>query len=160
MDGPNLAGFTSFLRNVAGIDTTVLPDGSVYIVYAFNIAMQIANPEIGLGIGPPPPDDTWSIYELAVYNLGTDRLINFCPDQSGQTFFQTLRGPVASGGYGMNAFSAGVVETAFDQGTGNSLAVPDSLKNLTLMDLQMLKTPYGQQYLAFAQMTGSSWGIS
>ena len=159
MDGPTLAGFVIFIRDVMGISTTFLPDGSPSITYAYNVALMITNPEIGAGIGAPP-GSTWNLYALAVYNLGGDRLINYAPDQPSQTFFKTLRGPIADGGYGLSAFAAGVVQAASDESTSDALAVPDSLKQLTLSDLQNLKTPYGRAYLALAQDTGTLWGMS
>jgi hypothetical protein len=158
-DGPTLAGFNVFVRTVMGINTTVLPVGTPAITYAYNVAIMITNPEIGAGIGVPTGSD-WSIYALAVYNLAGDRLIRFAPDQSNQTYFATLRGPIADGGYGLNSFAAGVVQAASDEATSDSLAVPDALKQLSIMDLQMLKTPWGLQYLAFAQDTGTLWGMS
>jgi hypothetical protein len=82
-------------------------------------------------------------------------LINFATDQSGQTFFATART-----NYGINSFVAGVIGSSADETTSESLVVPEAMKNLTLQNLQNLKTPYGRQYLYFAQAFGTNWGLS
>lgn len=156
---PTLAGFLVFIRSVMGINTTVLPDNSAAITYAYNVALMTVNPQLGLGLCPTPPG-LWNIYAIAVYNLAGDLLINYAPDQEGQTYFATLRGPPPAG-YGIYNFVAGVIESAHDETTGDSVAVPDSLKALTLSDLQRLKTPWGRRYLEIAQDFGPNlWGLS
>jgi hypothetical protein len=40
------------------------------------------------------------------------------------------------------------------------MATPDFVKTLTLANLQQLKTPWGRQYLAYAQSAGPLWGLS
>ena len=87
--------------------------------------------------------------------MEVDRLIGMAPDQTGQTFFADARN-----GYGLNSFVAGVVSASGDESTNQSLAVPDALSNLTLMDMGMIKTPFGRAYLEFAQMLGTNWGLS
>ena len=143
------------------VPTSALPDGSSAITYAFNVAMMTVNPLLGLGIcWPQPPGPQWSIYAIAVYNLGGDLLINFAPDTPPSTYFATLRGPIALKGFGETAFVAGVVESAADETTSASLVVPDALKGLTLSDLQRMKTPFGRRYLELAQDFGTEWGVS
>lgn len=146
-DPPNLTDFTTFIQNVMGISTTYLPANSPYITYAFNNAMLIVNTD--LAAAPSP------FYSLAVYNLGGDNLVNFAPDQTGQTFFADLRKSL-----NITAFVPGVISSSSDEGTSQSLAVPEGLQNLSLLDLQNLKTPWGRQYLAYAQMYGPLWGLS
>lgn len=90
-----------------------------------------------------------SIYTLAVYNLATDRLMNFAPDQPNQSYFQQLRSQ-----YNLLDSKVGVVTTASDQGTAGSLLNPEQLSRLTLEDLQTLKTPFGRNYLGMAQAFG------
>ena len=156
--GPTLAGFLTFIANVMQIPTSALPSNSQYPSWAYNFALQVVNPQLGLGICPAPGN--WSIYALAVYNLAGHTLILYAQDQSGQTYFSKLRGPIADGGYGINAFVAGVVQSAADETTSDSLVVPESLKGLTLMNLQQLKTPWGINYLNLAQDFGQIWGVS
>ena len=144
---PTQAGFLAFVRNEMQITTAQLPDNSPAIAVAYGVAVDIVSEWlVGLGVYP---------YMLAVYNLAGDRLINYAPDQTGQTFFADLRASL-----GLNSFTAGVIQSSNDESTGESMLVPDAFKNLTLMDLQNLKTPYGRTYLQFAQSTGTLWGLT
>ena len=72
-----------------------------------------------------------------------------------ETYFATLRRQFNIGG-----FRAGVISASNDESTGESILNPEFMKTLTLGNLQNLKTPWGRQYLAFAQDLGSVWGIS
>lgn len=145
---PTLIGYTAFLRDPVGIPTIALPDGAPAIAFSLAISEAIVSQWLEC--------IDQDIYTLAVYNLATDRLLNFAQDQAGQTFFVDIRKQM-----GLNSFVSGVIQSSFDQGTGESLVVPDFFKSLTLMDLQNLKTPYGRQYLSFAQMLGFGvWGLS
>jgi hypothetical protein len=49
---------------------------------------------------------------------------------------------------------AGPVQSTGDQGTNTTLVVPDFFKTLTLEDLDLIKTPWGRRYLAYAQKAG------
>lgn len=144
---PTLAGFLLFIRNVMGIPTAALPDTDVQIGYAYNVAISTVLLEIQ--IADP------LIYMLAVYNLAADNLLNWASDQPGQTFFATARKS-----YGLNSFVAGVVSSSADNSTADSFQIPTALQGLTLGDLQNLKTPFGRQYLAWAQKYGTLWGIT
>ena len=143
---PTQAGFTAFIRNVMGIPTSALPDSSPTITWALEIAQTIVNVQLNLVPG---------IYTLAVYNLAGDNLVNYATDQPNQTHFADLRSQL-----GLSNFTAGVVSSTSDSGTSVSLATPEFMKTLTLSDLQNLKTPWGRNYLAFAQRYGTAWGIS
>lgn len=159
MNGPTLAGFTTFVYQTMAVPTAALPVDSLAITYAYNVAFMTVNPLLGQGVPCPPGMQTWSIYALAVYNLAGDRLINFTPDQPMSNYFATLRGP-PPGGFGLNAFVAGNVEAAADESTSDSLVVPDFFKTLTLSDLQSLRTPWGREYLSLAQAFGPLWGLT
>jgi len=152
---PTLAGFQAFITGVMGIDPLYLPSDSPVIGWAYTVALMVVNPDLAL-IAPPngSPVQT-SMYALAVYNLAGDNLINYAPDQAGRTYFADLRKSM-----GISAFAAGVVTGASDSGTSDSLAVSEALHNLTLGQLQNLKTPYGRQYLALAQTSGTMWGVA
>lgn len=155
--GPTLGGFLGFVRGVMGIDPLLLPDDSPALGWAFSVALMIVNPQLALIASPypsPAPVQT-DLYSLAVYNLAGDNLINFAPDQTGRTYFADLRTQ-----FKISNFAAGVVQSASDEGTSSTLAVPDALKALTIGQLQNLKTPYGRQYLSFAQSAGTLWGLS
>jgi len=38
--------------------------------------------------------------------------------------------------------------------------IPDAIKGMTLMDLQLAKSPWGRKYLMIAGQWGSIWGIT
>lgn len=144
---PTLAGYTAFLRDPAGIPPSAAPDGSQAILFSFTIAEGTVSEQLEC--------INSDIYTLAVYNLATDRLINFAPDEPGQTYFADLRKSFA-----LNSFVPGLIQQSADEATSQAFMIPESLKNLTLADLQMLKTPFGRQYLFFAQSLGTLWGLS
>ena len=89
------------------------------------------------------------MYGLAVYNLATDRLLNFAQDQPGQTYFQDLRAK-----YKLLDLAVGVVQSASDQGTSGAYVNLETMKNFTLMDLATLKTPFGRRYMEIAMSFG------
>lgn len=151
---PTLAGFQTWAQIVMGITDKILPPSNPVWYYAFTIAMNVV-------------DVTWcsvspTIYNVMVYNVAANNLLYWAQDPVGAPVFKNslpyfeywrglwnLWGPIS-----------GVVSGANDQGTGTTLEVPDALKNLTLEDLLLYKTPYGRQYLAYAQQQGSLWGVS
>ncbi len=143
---PTQAGFLAWVRTRMGVSVDDLPDDSVFIGYAYDVAIALVNP--ALAAVPP-------IYMLAVYNLGGDNLVNFAPDIPPSTFWSDLRAS-----YGTYAFAPGVVTSSSDGGTSTSLLNPEFMKDLTLSNLQNLKSPYGRQYLAFAQSYGGLWGLT
>lgn len=169
---PTLAGFLLFLRNVVGIPTTVLPDNSIYIGWAFAVASAIVNPQLQ-GIPIPTADSTgaqltggvsYSIYSQAVFFLGADNIFNYAQDLPNAPkidggdlpYFQFYRKT-----WNINGFVSGVIQSSSDQGTSQSLVVQEAAKAFTLANLQNLKTPYGRTYLGLAQSYGpSTWGIT
>lgn len=130
-----------------GIPTNILPDDSQDLVNAYNWAVTVVSLDLAT-ISP-------TAYQQAVYNLGGDTLINWASDQPNQTFFQTQRD-----NYKIFNFVAGVLSSTSDSGTSQSMNNPEFTKNLTLSDLQNLKTPWGRAYLAIAQRLGTLWGLS
>lgn len=146
MEGPTLSGYVSFIRNIMGINTTLLPDNSPYIEFSYNLAINICTDLLTLI--PQIPGEF--LYITAVYNLAGDTLLTYAVDQPGQTFFSQAKQK-----YQLNTFVSGVVSFAGDEGTQSTLTVPDSLKHLTIGNLQNLKTPYGRTYLAIVQDFGS-----
>lgn len=153
MSQPTVAGFTVFVRDVMGIGTQYLPNNAPILTYAMNVALATVN--LQLTALPAGIAGYWSPYELAVYNLAGDRLVNYAPDQSGETYFMNLRKEL-----GLLSFVPGVIASSYDESTGQTLTVPDFMKTITLGDLQNLKTPWGRAYLAIAQDAGPYWGIS
>lgn len=148
---PTLAGFIAFIRTVMGIDATVLPDNSPVIPMALSVALAIVNPALcAAGYTPGVPGTVpVSIYVLAVYNLAGDNVINYASDVAPSTYFAELRTS-----FNTNAFVSGVIQSAGDEGTNESMVVQEAAKNFTLANLQNLKTPWGRTYLGFAQAYG------
>jgi hypothetical protein len=144
----SLAGFIAFLRGSAQIPVAAIADDDQHICWAYDLAIETVLLQLKIYGGK-------TIYMMAVYNLGTDRLINLAPDAKGQTYFMKLREDL-----GINSFTAGVVTATSDETTSTTLTTPDAFKNLTIGDLQNLKTPWGRDYLATAQKFGTLWGIS
>ncbi len=95
-------------------------------------------------------------YDLAVYNLASDRLLNYAPDMPGQTFFADTRKS-----YKLLDPLVGVVQAASDQGTSGAYLNLEAMKNFTLGDLQTLRTPFGRRYMDIAMSFGPNlYGIS
>jgi hypothetical protein len=158
MESPTLAGYIVFLRN-EGFPVGVLPDNSYWIGASYNLAMNMVNTQ--LKAIPNADSDYPSLYAVAVYNFATDRLVNITPDNPALTppdnvFFATLRSK-----FKLSGFVSGVVQSTQDETTSVTLKVPAWASDLTLLELQLLKTPWGQAYLAIAQTMGpTSWGLS
>lgn len=153
---PTPAGFLDFIRTYMGIDAAKLPNNSPFIPFAYEIALLTTN----LYFAAVVP----AIYTMMVYNLAADILVDTAQDQPGSPtygepalpYFANLRRSFNS-----NGFVAGVVSSTSDNGTSTSLVVAESLSGLTLSDLQNLKTPWGRQYLAWAQKWGTGlWGLT
>lgn len=145
---PNRADYLLFLRTHVGILAVDLPDSSNWIDTTLTIATEMVNLALNAANSV--------IYTLAVYNLGADRVINFAMDQPNRAYFTTLREKLT-----ITAFAAGLVSSSSDSGTSQSLEVIEAAKRMTLGDLQLVKTPYGRQYLAFAQTYGPTvWGLT
>ncbi|MGH8321588.1 MAG: hypothetical protein ACRESI_06510 [Gammaproteobacteria bacterium] len=145
---PNIPAFILFLRNVVVIPVSALPNNATVIGISLSVAMDIVNITLALA--------SEDIYNFAVYNLASDMLINYAQDLPNQTYFTTLRAQL-----NLSTISVGVVSSSGDQSTSVGLLNPTAMQNLTLQNLQNLKTPYGRAYLGFAQMYGSNlWGLS
>ena len=150
---PTLEGYIQFCRSVVGIPIEVLPDNSLQFPISYETALAWT-PLNYLTIMSP------QLAVLCVYNWGASVLINWGQDNinanpPNNRFFATARSS-----YGTNNFVAGVIEEAHDQNTGEMIAVPDSLKNLSLIDLQRLKDPFGRTALSIMQSIGTNWGLT
>jgi hypothetical protein len=157
--GPPLTGYYLFLRRQMGIPVEALPDDSPYIPGTFNASLDIVN--IYLSLAPQVGDPSYpSQYAYAVYNLAGDRMINFAQDDPNNPFiypgsdpptpyFQYLRQQ-----FKIDAFVSGVVTYAADLTTSASFMVADWIKNMSMFDLQTLKTPWGRTYMGIAQQYG------
>jgi hypothetical protein len=119
------------------------------IVWTLNLALDMVH----WAINAASPN----IYTLACYNYATDRLLNFAQDVANQTFFRDQRHNLHLTDIG----PVGAVASAGDGGTSAGILNPEQMRMLTLDDIQMLKTPWGRQYMAIAQSYAPNiWGIS
>ena len=144
---PTPAGFLVFLRTVVGVPMQALPDGSPIIGAALEAAQAVVSLTMRM-VSPPS-------YVYAVYNLAADTLINLAPDQDDECWFSQQRQK-----YKLDGLAFGVMASGSDEGTSASLLTPDFLKNLTLANLQQIKTPWGRAYLAAAQSVSTVWGLT
>jgi len=146
MEGPTLSGYLAFIRNIVGINSTILPDNSPVIEFSYNLAINICT-DLLVKIPQIPSE---FLYITAVYNLATDTLFTYAQDQEGQKYFAQVQQK-----YQLHALVPGVVSFAGDEGTQTTMVVPEAFKNMTIANLQNLKTPYGRTYLGIAQDFGS-----
>lgn len=152
-NGPTLAGFNTFVYDVALINPLYLPVGSPVIGYAYDVALSVVN--TALVVVRSPPGEQWSPYARAVYNLGMSNIVNYAQDQPGRTYFTDLRREL-----GIAKFQAGVVSSTGDQSTSVALLNPEFMRTMTLANLQQIKDPWGRAYLQAAQDYGTLWGLT
>jgi hypothetical protein len=165
---PNLVDFTTYIETSVQIPTAALPTNDPFIGYAFNIALATVVC-VPMALCLPPgtgPSALGVLYALAVYNLGVATLFQITPDQPGQTYFADARSSAVSanfpsGGFGLNQVSTGLVVSSSDEGTSATLVAPTWAANLTIGQLQLMKTYWGQQYLSYAQSYGPNiWDVT
>lgn len=154
---PTRAGFLDFIRTRMGIPTDVLPDNSTYVDTSLGLALEITN----RGVQCLSP----ILYTEAVYNLGGSILLNIAQDLPNAAKVPGSEPPLpyfafARKQFNMNGFVSGVIQSAGDEGTNESMVVQEAAKNFTLANLQQLKDPYGRAYLAIVQSYGDIWGLS
>jgi hypothetical protein len=148
---PNITDFETFVSDVMQVPPASMPSAWA-MQWCFDNALNITLDDLQTIASQPT---TPTIFCQAVYNLGGAFLCDFAQDDPPQTYWTDLRKNL-----GINSFSPGVIQSASDQGTSSSLMIPDFMKGLTLMDMQLLKTPWGRAYLMIAQAWGSVWGIT
>jgi hypothetical protein len=153
--GPTFAGFQWFVANIMSVPFPSIPPTS-WLQVAYDEAVNLTY--WALGTVPSQPT-TPSIYAFAVYNLGCAMLLEFAQDDTTTnppgTFWTNLRNSL-----GVNSFSFGLITSASDQGTAESMYIPNQIKNMTLMDMQLAKSPWGRKYLMIAGQWGSIWDIT
>jgi len=154
LQASDIAIGTSWTEPVSGLITgVVVPTvNTTANEQVIATTLTLATDSVNDYISMASPD--W--YVLAVYNFAADRLVNYAPDQTGQTYFTNLRSTL-----NLNTLSVGVVASTSDNGTSVTMLNPDQLKGLMLSDLQALKTPWGRQYVQIAQKFGTTlWGLT
>lgn len=137
---------TTFTGTVSPVPQTAISDQTLD-VYTPQLlwAFQYAFDHCLSGNGCIPA----STYVPALYNLGMHQLLKIGQDQGGQTFFADMRSQ-----YKLLNFTGGVVTSASDQNTASTVTVPDLFKNLNLSNLDLLKTPWGREYMGYAMNFG------
>lgn len=144
---PSLTGFIAWAQAVMGIPTTAMSPDDPGWNYAYVIAKDIVPTDFA--------NTVKDIYTLTVYNWGGSQLLQFQQDYSGQTYFTTLRNQ-----FGINNFVAGVINAAGDVSTNEALSIGHGLRDLSLLDLQRIKDPYGRVALSYMQQLGTLWGLT
>lgn len=149
---PSLGDYVLWIRGVVGIDPLNLPDGSPFFQYALNRALGIV-----LNI---PAGLTGLEYTLAVYNCATHIQIKITPDQVAQgvarTYFLSKRSE-----FQLLQPVIGLPLSSSDNATSVTNAVPEAMRELTIQDLDFMKTPWGREYLMTVQDYGPTvWGLS
>lgn len=144
---PTLAGFVTFCRSVAGITLTVMPDGDP----GFDEAFAFSQEWIPKQLNTASP----LLFTAATYNWGVSLILEFQPDQSGENFFKVMRDK-----YKVNNFVPGVISSAADQATSESLTVGEALANMSIVDLQRAADPFGRRALGILMKLGPLWGLS
>lgn len=144
---PTLAGLIAFGRTPAGIPTIALPDAAPDWQIALTYALEWVPCELQC-ITP-------IMYTACVYNWAISSIVQYAQDQPGQTFFADLQKAFKT-----DDFVAGVVSSSSDNGTAAALTIGDALSNLSFIDLQRAKDPFGRAALAIMSSIGSVWGLS
>jgi hypothetical protein len=143
----DLNNFVLWIRQIMGITTDNLPDDSPYIITAYLIANEIVNRYLNV-VSP-------ILYYQAIYNLAADILVNITQDVPPSTYWANMRTSL-----GTNSFIPGMINATNDEDTSAAILTPLGLQNITLGDLQNMKTPWGRMYLSIAQSIGTMWGLS
>jgi hypothetical protein len=149
---PSEPGFINWIYTIMGVPSNVLETTSPYINMAYDISLETVN--LYLDLASP------ILYTQACYNLGGDILCNMVQDDSTlsppeNTYWQDLRSS-----FNLNTFIPGIINAANDEDTSAASFVPLNMQNLTISDLQNLKTPWGRMYLSIAQSVGTMWGLT
>jgi hypothetical protein len=149
---PTITGYINWIRTIMGVPIEALPDDSPYIPLSYNVSLSFVNEYLYCASS--------MLYTLAVYNLGGDTLCNITQDDPTapppyNTYWADLRSSMQ-----INSFTPGLINAANDEDTSAAIMTPANLQNLTLGDMQSLKTPWGRFYLSIAQSVGTLWGLS
>ncbi|MGC9216179.1 hypothetical protein [Acidithiobacillus sp.] len=136
---PDITDFTTFCQN-QGIVASYTAVGSEYFQWAFDWAMAQAM---------QCPQMPASLYVRAVYNFGADKFLYLAQDNGQGTFYADQRAA-----FGILQFKPGVVMASGDGPTSQTLVVPDWYRGIPINVQEQLKTPWGREYLGYAQQYG------
>lgn len=164
MSAPSLSGFLWFVQNIMKISPSVLAPTDPVISFSYNLSLSMVNKAL-MKVPPSIYSDQngLSLYTVAVYNLGGNNIVNFAQDavdapiyRDGMSYWEYTRSKM-----GINNQVMGVIQSASDEGTSQSMQLPEWTKGMTMADVQASKTPWGRMYLGLAQQYGPTiWGIS
>lgn len=130
----------------------IMPGDPVKIVAVSPLAYS-GNPALGYIVVTHVNDSTHFGYPIA-RDPGTAVLLAGASVQ--EQYFANARRI-----FKINSFVPGIVATTSDLTTSVGLDNPDFFKTLTLEQLQLLKTPWGRNYLNIAQKYGPTiWGLT
>src|SRR5262245_816831 len=149
--GPTFEGFKWFVEHQMGVPPESIP-GDDWLQIAYDQSLNLTY--YMLATVPSQPN-TPSIYAFAVYNLAAHFLLETAQDEPGSTFWADLRKQM-----GIDSFLFGLINSAADQGTSESTYILPQLQGMTLMDLQLSKSPWGRKYLMIAGQWGYVWGLT
>ena len=150
--GPTYDGFLQWVENVMQVPGEAWPPTDAIFQTVYCQALNLAYD----GLATVPSNCTWtSVYAQAVYNLGGAILVEYAQDNPNSTYWQDLRNKL-----NINSFIPGFINQAHDQVTGEGTYILKQLEYLTLWGLQLIKTPWGRAYLAFAGQWGPIWGLT
>lgn len=146
-----------------GVPVQALPDDSIYIEMSYWWAETLCNDNLFIvgNAQMPPPQTLPTIRAYAVYNLAGATMVQIAQDDPNapppwNTYWADLRSQM-----GLNGFTAGVIQSSADQGTSASYKVSSFFDNLTPGELDLIKTPWGRQYLTIASWYGPTiWGLT
>ena len=134
------------LATSAASPPTTDTSGSPWVTYAFNQALALT-----VDVSTITP----IMYVLAVYNGAGHILLTIAPDQAGLTYFQTARTDMK-----LLQPQIGIITSSADEGTSNSFAVGDGMRNMTMTDLDFYRSPYGRSWLQYTQDFGAIFGLT
>jgi hypothetical protein len=146
-----IAGISPYAYDNAPIDpgsqTAAWIVNAIVDAQNFNYALQ-PNP----GTASLPPTSA-----IGGFSIGQSAVAGYIVGASvTQQYFTIARARL-----GINQFSPGVITSTSDLTTSAGLLNPKFMQNLTLENLQLLKTSFGRAYLGIAMKYGPTvWGLS
>ncbi len=148
---PSLEGFIAFCRSIVGIPEDAMADDDPGFQDALDFALAWMPDVLKCA-----PGRMRLLYVSCTYNWGASLILQFQQDQVGTGFFAAMRAK-----FGTLNFVPGVVSSTADESTSTTLTVGKALQNLSLMDLQRAKDPFGRQALSILMQFGPNvWGVS
>lgn len=130
------------------LDVTAITSGTVAVgMQVLNVAAPVPNViSFGTGTGG-----------TGTYTLDQSITVSSTSMTLQGTYFQNLRG---NSGFDLVGVPIGFLSASSDESTSQSMVVPESLQNLSLTDLDFMRTPWGRWWIEYGQDFGTVWGLS